>query len=277
MDVKVKRIISNFDHEYELYNRGDKQSAIFDYFNDHNCVKPFYISKDDFKALSTKSGQVLNGPVIIIYNNGSVFIGETKNNQRIGKSVKTLTTDQNLVYIGDYNDNCKSGKGEIIEINSGDVIYTGDWSNGKKHGYGVWKNKENGKLIATYMGQFANDFMHGHGSMKWENGNIYEGDFINGDRSGRGIITFANGDKYEGEFLKNVFEGNGKYIWKNGEVYEGSFSKGKPFGTGSIHYKMNVMASGTFDGLNVKKGGYMISDTEISNDHPKFDVKQNGK
>lgn len=263
MDFIARCIISNFDHEYGLYRRGDRQSALFEYFAKHNCSNPFELPQGNHKAILSKPGKIIDGPAVIIYDNGSVYVGDTRKNQRTGKGLKTLVTDNNLVYNGDYNQDRKSGKGEIVEIDTGDLIYRGDWHNGKKHGKGFWKNKENGAQVAIYEGEFANDLMHGYGVLKWENGDKYDGYFINGERSGKGVTLFSNGDKYEGGFLKNKFEGEAKYLWKSGEVYEGKFEKGKPFGTGAIQYNINVTASGLFDGVHVKKGGYIISDKEI--------------
>lgn len=277
MDFLIRRLISNFDEEYSLYRRGNKQSALFDYFAQFKCTNPFELPQANLKAIITKPGKVIEGPAILIYDNGSIYVGDTYNNQRIGKSYKTLIHNKDLVFVGEYSQDRKSGKGEVIELSTGNLIYRGDWHNGKKHGKGYWKNTDYDQQMAIYEGEFANDLMHGYGIIKWANGDKYEGYFVNGERSGAGIIFFANGDKYEGTFLCNKFEGEGKYVWKNGELYEGKFEKGKPYGTGSIHYNMNVLASGVFDGVNVKKGNYLLSDMDTPEDISNFDIIQNTK
>lgn len=275
MDFISRRLVANFDKEYELYRRGNRKSALFEYFVQFKCTNPFELPHTDFKAILTKPGKVIEGPAILIYDNFCVYVGETINNQRSGHGYKSLITNTDLIYIGSYSQDRKSGKGDIIEMSTGDLIYRGDWHNGKKHGKGFWKNKEDGKEAAVYEGEFANDLMHGAGVLKWSNGDKYEGRFINGKRSGHGVMNFENGDKYEDEFLSNKLDGNGTYTWKNGEVYQGKFEKGKPFGPGAIQYNINVMASGLFDGIHVKKGSYVIGDTELPVENVKFDMKRN--
>ena len=49
-----------------------------------------------------------------------------------------------------------------------------------------------------YKGQFKDNNMDGHGSMNYENGNVYEGDWKLDLKCGKGIMEFVSGNVYEG-------------------------------------------------------------------------------
>lgn len=67
-------------------------------------------------------------------------------------------------------------------------VYTGQWQNGMRQGYGkiriVAKGQSKPNYIgsdipSTYVGQFANNMINGHGVWTTDKGDRYEGNFVN--------------------------------------------------------------------------------------------------
>ena len=54
--------------------------------------------------------------------------------------------------------------------------------------------------------------MHGKGTRRWTNGDVYEGEFRDGKAAGNGKFTYANGDVYDGEFDSDLANGYGNFI-----------------------------------------------------------------
>ena len=54
----------------------------------------------------------------------------------------------------------------------------------------------------------------------------YKGDTIKGIPSGHGTFKFDNGDVYVGQFIEGLMHGNGRLIYANGIEFEGTFHKG---------------------------------------------------
>lgn len=47
--------------------------------------------------------------------------------------------------------------------------------------------------------------MHGHGSCKYKNGDVYTGDWVEGRWHGTGRLDMATGDSYTGGFYKGWY------------------------------------------------------------------------
>lgn len=67
---------------------------------------------------------------------------------------------------------------------------------------------------------------------------------------GSGTIKFENGNIYEGEFADGMFDGQGKMSYKDGTVYEGAWKNSRRHGQGTITYYDGITYSGEWqDGV----------------------------
>ena len=79
--------------------------------------------------------------------------------------------------------------------------------------------------------------MHGFGSRKFANGDVYTGEYKRGKRHGQGKLLFANGDLYSGQWEDDRFHGFARYYFrKNGRAYEGHFNVGNKQGKFKIQH-----------------------------------------
>ncbi|GAX23103.1 hypothetical protein FisN_25Lh060 [Fistulifera solaris] len=142
-------------------------------------------------------------------------------------------TERNTAtYSGPYNSKGeKHGEGTMTWSN-GDV-YKGQFVNDRRSGHGVLTfasdtQHDNGE----YVGDWANDNMHGSGTRRYPNGDVYVGKYANGKREGEGRFYFANGDLYFGEWENNQMHGSGLYYFSSGVRFEGTFLYNKRNGKG---------------------------------------------
>merc|ERR1719261_988004 len=71
--------------------------------------------------------------------------------------------------------------------------------------------------------------MHGQGTLRYANGDLYIGDWHDGQRSGHGTLNKANGDCYEGYWLNDQREGSGSYFYaESGKVFVGEWAENLP-------------------------------------------------
>ena len=110
---------------------------------------------------------------IIAINNNNV------SNSQINILLTKIINDDGSYYIGQTKNNLPDGKGKEYYEN-GNLRYKGDFINGKKEGNGKYIY-ENGNY---YIGEWKNDLKHGKGKLyDKDNKIIYEGDFINGKKN----------------------------------------------------------------------------------------------
>jgi hypothetical protein len=162
-------------------------------------------------------------------------------------------------YKGEYNDyGERHGEGELTWSN-GDK-YVGHFWHGVREGEGTLHFKDGASffnffnsstvilvlvLVLTtsspitannpgseYVGNWENNKMHGQGTRRFPNGNIFTGIYKEGKRSGQGRCYFANGDMYVGEWKGDAMSGFGRYYYNNGQSFEGFFLDGKRNGKG---------------------------------------------
>lgn len=76
--------------------------------------------------------------------------------------------------------------------------------------------------------------MHGSGTRRFKNGDVYIGTYQNGKRSGSGRFYFANGDMYYGNWDADQIHGFGRYYYSSGISFEGNFNYGKRHGKGKL-------------------------------------------
>jgi hypothetical protein len=68
--------------------------------------------------------------------------------------------------------------------------------------------------------------MHGTGTRKFANGDVYVGRYYKGQRVGQGKLFFANGDLYSGSWENDLFHGFGRYYYSNSIALQGSYENG---------------------------------------------------
>ena len=65
--------------------------------------------------------------------------------------------------------------------------------------------------------------MHGYGTFRWNDGNVYAGEWRKNIREGRGTLVLTEGARYEGEWRDDKREGRGIYTSEDGKIWEGIF------------------------------------------------------
>lgn len=79
--------------------------------------------------------------------------------------------------------------------------------------------------------------MHGHGTRRFGNHDVYVGQYCRGKRCGLGKMHFANNDLYVGTWDNDQFHGRGKYfLHSRGMALEGNFENGKKTGKFKIQH-----------------------------------------
>ena len=135
------------------------------------------------------------------------------------------------IYIGEIKNNQKDGFG-IHYTREGDK-YRGEWKRSKKHGFGMLLLSGGYK----YEGEWKNDNLDGFAIITFFNGDRYEGECKNNKMNGYGKFNFCNGEIYEGEWKNNTMNGYGKLCQSNGQIIEGEWINNKIEGYGIIYFE----------------------------------------
>jgi hypothetical protein len=107
----------------------------------------------------------------------------------------------------------------------------------------------------TYLGDLRDDqnenkrqrrARHGHGTMKYSNGNIYTGDWIQDRFDGNGEYIWADGRRFIGSFKADKIDGMGTGIWPDGRKYEGEYKNDLAHGHGLVILPSGRSFEGTF-------------------------------
>ena len=159
------------------------------------------------------------------FDNGSVYIGQTKNDKCNGHG-KYIGTKGDITN-GFFKDNYLQGY-ELIERKRNNAIFEGEFDKNKFNGYGI-EIFEDG---STYYGQYKNNEKSGIGTYAWSDGSNYQGEWINGLPNGTGIFNDNKNRIYEGEWRYGKMNGIGLFKWDDGRKYIGLFSDDKREGFG---------------------------------------------
>ena len=203
--------------------------------------------------------------------NKTLYLGEWAKNSDIRHGRGILLYPDGSKYLGQWKNNYAFGKGKLIHSN-GD-IYEGEWNMDKPNGFGEYTRKDGSK----YIGQWKDDKQEGKGEEIWKNGSKYIGEFKEGKKNGKGIFIWTDGNKYEGNFEDNNMEGKGTYFFNDKRIYKGNWHKNKIEGKGILIWPDGRQYEGEFkDG---KKDGFGLFTTT---DGKKYrgewkDDKQNGE
>jgi hypothetical protein len=148
------------------------------------------------------------------------------------------------VYEGPYNDyGEKHGQGDMFWSN-GDVFQE-SFVNNVREGHGTLTfgpsgvNKTDG---GEHVGDWRNNHMHGSGTRRYPNGDVFMGQYEYGKRHGDGRFYYANGDLYWGNWCNNQMHREGRYYYLSGQRFEGIFISSKRNGKGKLQW-----TDGTFD------------------------------
>lgn len=100
-----------------------------------------------FKYYGPIKGGKAEGYGVGVFESGSVYEGNWRNNMRHGKGVYTWADNER--YEGDFKDDKRHGKGRYF-WNNGE-IYEGEWADDKRHGAGViYRKNGNVKTDGTW-------------------------------------------------------------------------------------------------------------------------------
>lgn len=105
--------------------------------------------------------------------------------------------------------------------------YVGDWINDTMAGHGIYTFHNRNR----YVGELKDGRFHGQGTMTYPDDGVYKGMWENDRRNGRGTMTHLHGESYFGNWLKDHWHGDGTYKWVGGE-YTGHFEHGDFNGAG---------------------------------------------
>ena len=211
-------------------------------------------------ACSCQEGNCQNGVGYQEYADNESYLGEFLNCKKNGKGI--YKRGDGTVYIGEWKDNNTFGKG-YSEYDNGD-FYVGGFKNNKRYGKGIYtqangtiweietdenNNNIHQKKIVEGNELFSEKFLttiNGVATYVWPNGETYTGDVLNGKEHGKGTYIYASGDKYEGEYKHGKRHGKGTYIFakmfrgikKTQDKYTGQWANGQFHGLGT-YYRSN--------------------------------------
>ena len=128
------------------------------------------------------------------------------------KSIKsTIIYENGTIYEGETKDNMKNGEGILSVIIANDlkeIIYRGEWKNDKYDGkcyYSLFKDINICGMQGHYEGEFKDGKINGKGIYEWSDGRKYEGTWKNNNMHGAGIYTWPDGRKYIGIELEKEY------------------------------------------------------------------------
>uniref|UniRef100_A0A7S1AFY4 MORN repeat-containing protein 5 n=1 Tax=Noctiluca scintillans TaxID=2966 RepID=A0A7S1AFY4_NOCSC len=129
------------------------------------------------------------------------------------ESLKDVVYDDGSVYIGQLVDGARVGFGVL---RTSKMQYMGQWSNDTPHGHG--HQCEQGRR--EYVGQFANGLFSGAGHMVYnspDGEHVYHGQFDLAKKHGVGTFVWADGRMYDGEWCQGKRHGEAFYINSKGD------------------------------------------------------------
>ena len=254
--------------QVEKYNYINKQFEKCHYISNNKLIENHFkkcalvqykcnFCKEKILAINIKDHFENNCKIRIInYEDGSIYIGEIKNNKKDGLG-KIYSSSGIKYYDGEWKNDRKEGYGRLFINNI--MIYEGEWKNDKKEGYGIM-NLENGKI---YKGEWKNDIFEGCGILNVKNWK-YEGIIKGGELNGFGIVYIQNKINFEGEWKNSLMEGFGIYYNQNGIEYEGYWKKGKIEGFGIFYNSNEITYKGFFKDSKYEEGRNHDENTGIS-------------
>jgi hypothetical protein len=195
-----------------------------------------------------------DGQGICLYNNGTLYEGQWKQNKEHGRGTLFSGDRQRVLYQGEwlagrfnglgvyyyYTEQHKkkklvkganTTKGESTFVL--DSRYEGEFRENLRHGNGTYYLPDG----STYQGQFRDDEFCGRGVFCWSDGSVYDGDWKDGKRHGSGVLRASDGFTYDGMWNNNAMDGRGSATYPSGQQYHGLFSNGRREGRGTVVFR----------------------------------------
>ncbi|XP_061898936.1 alsin isoform X1 [Entelurus aequoreus] len=154
-------------------------------------------------------------------------------------------------YTGSFKNGLEDGFGEFVApnktVNKNDH-YQGHWKDGKMHGVGTYRYA-NGEI---YDGSFQDGLRHGHGMLRsgklnTSSPSVFIGQWVHDKKTGYGVFdNITKGEKYIGMWQDNQRQGTGIVVTQFGLYYEGSFKDNKMMGTGILLSEDDTTYEGDF-------------------------------
>ena len=226
---QIKKIINLLKSNKGKLKRGSYSYNNKFISNNSDNINIHYINNMSFDILNTCMCQTIINKgknfCIKYFDNGSIYIGEIKNNICNGHG-KYLNTKGDII-MSFFEDNYLQGYG-IIEAKRYNSIFEGEFEKNKFDGYGIELFDEG----SAYYGQYKNNEKSGIGTYDWGEGNQYQGEWKNGLPNGYGIFSDNKNRIYEGEWKYGKMNGIGLFKWEDGRKYIGMFNNDKREGFG---------------------------------------------
>jgi len=213
--------------KYSYYIGGIKNNKMhgigkITYLNDYIiCEKGEVLKNEIFSMEGNWICDVLNGKSVIIYRDGSKYIGNVCNFLKKGPGI--LYKHNGRIIEGTWDENHLVGNCNVIFEDRYVVCKVTE----HQISFPVSIFYKNGD---SYIGYCNSDFLpDGPGYMKYICGSFYRGNFCGGNFDGYGFLKFSNGDYYNGSWKNNVRDGIGVYYFKqhsNAKAYK--FENDKP-------------------------------------------------
>jgi len=112
---------------------------------------------------------------------------------------------------------------------------------GKPSGNGTMRFNDG----SVYNGEWQNSVMFGVGVCTYADGlTKYDGAWENGMPHGQGYFIYSNNDRYDGSWINGCMEGRGVYTFQNSEKYDGGWKENKHHGNGKFTYESGNIYDG---------------------------------
>lgn len=198
---------------------------------------------------------VRHGDGKVEWLNGDVYEGRFRNGLREGEG--TLAYANGRKYQGEWRGSKREGRG--VETLSNGTKYIGEFKGNVRAVVGRPWPPVGGRRCRRLSASVRQRY-HGRGVLL-SHGGRYEGTFKNGKKDGAGTMRWNNGDVYEGEWREGLMSGSGKYVRaRDNAVYEGLFRDHQRHGRGTETLSTGERYQGTWE-ANQKHGALQYRDT----------------
>lgn len=111
------------------------------------------------------------------------------------------------------------------------------------------------EFSGIYTGWISNDsnIPDGAGTLRVDDGAVFDGEWLAGARDGQGVWATIDGDIYRGAWSKSAAHGWGVQVWSDGRVYRGDWQAGQRHGPGVMTWPYGAHYEGAWE--NDKRNG----------------------
>ena len=153
-----------------------------------------------------------------------------KENEALQAEKETWTKNKGSVVVnGSHADNQETPK-----MDNGKMVMEFEWQ-GSEQLFGVYTGSLN-----------ENDNPHGSGTLRADDGAVYDGEWKDGKRHGQGVYATVDGDLYRGAWKDDQHHGKGTFVWGDGRVYRGDYVHGERHGQGVMCWPHGAHYQGEF-------------------------------